>query len=60
MARRKIRSTAGSRAGLVWPETKFCSTDDTDDDVEDPEELNQRNKVAEDNLPEDIVEGKYK
>jgi len=33
---------------------------DSDDDEEDPEELNQLNKEAEDNLPEDIVGGKYK
>jgi len=33
---------------------------DTDDDEEDPEELNQLSKEAEDNLPEDIMEGKYK
>jgi len=33
---------------------------DTEDDEEDPEELNQLNKEAGDNLPEDIVEGKYK
>ena len=33
---------------------------DTDDDEEDPEELNQLQKEAEDTLPEDIRDGKYK
>ena len=33
---------------------------DTEEDEEDPEEVSQLQKEAEDDLPEDILEGKYK
>ena len=42
----------------VLPETDIDV--ETEEEEEDPEELSQLQKEAEDDLPEDILEGKYK